>query len=246
MFEMWDHLVFGISAFIGNPTNVAFSLLSLMLALLIIYKLRDSSLGFRPRLLLIYSHLSLISFPAILLASSLSCISVGLGCPVTIARYGLLLLPISILLSLAIGSLLLPQFFMLGTRRTGQFDAFLRTEARKLGIRTPSIRILDSQKPIAFSISGLSAAIFVSVGMIETFTRKELEAVLLHELNHVGRRAPLLKTTSSILLLFSPIARLAAAANSNSEEDFADRYAIRRQSTQRHIRNAKQKAHEFD
>ncbi|MEK6954388.1 MAG: M48 family metalloprotease [Candidatus Micrarchaeota archaeon] len=245
MLEMWDHLVFGIDAFIGNQANVTFTILSLALALLVIYKLRDANLNFRPRLLLIYSHLALISFPALLLATSLSCISAGLGCPVTIARFGLLLFPLSIIFSMAIGSLLLPLFFMLGTRRSGRFDGFLRSEARKLGIRIPNLRIIDSQKPVAYSVSGLNCAVFLSIGMLETFSRKELEAVLLHELSHLQRRSPLLKISSSIMNVFSPIARTVPSYDLLTEEESADGFAARRQGTAKYLLNAKNKSQGF-
>ncbi|MBI5225276.1 M48 family metalloprotease [Candidatus Micrarchaeota archaeon] len=246
MFEMWDHLVFGIEAFLQNSTSLTLSSLSIALALLIIIKLRDQKLDFRVRLGLIYAHLSLISFPAVLLASTLTCASIGAECPVTIARAGLLLFPISILMSMAIGWLMLPRFYRFGTFKSNKFSEFIGKEAKQLGIKMPPIYVLDSQKVMAYSIGGLTPAIFMSLGMQELLSKKEIEAVLLHELNHLANGSAHIKISLAILNRFSPLARAIPIAYSHYEEKRADDFAKSRQLTKKFLEGARRKAEIFD
>ncbi|MEK6843263.1 MAG: M48 family metalloprotease [Candidatus Micrarchaeota archaeon] len=246
MFEMWDHLVFGIEAFLQNSTNLTLSALSIALALLIIIKLRDQKLDFKVRLGLIYAHLSLISFPAILLASTLTCASLGAECPVTIARAGLLLFPISILMSMGIGWLMLPRFYRLGTFKAEKYSDFIGSEAQRLGIKSPSLYLIDSQKVMAYSIGGFGPSIFISLGMQDLLSRKELEAVLLHELNHLSNGSPHIKISLAILNRFSPLARAIPVAYSRYEEKRADDFAKSRQLTKRYLEGARRKAEIFD
>jgi Zn-dependent protease with chaperone function len=246
MLEMWDHLVFGIEVFVQNESNLTLSLLAFSLALLIIIKLHDQKLNFRTRLLLIYTHLILISFPAVLLASTLTCTSIGAECPVTIARAGLLLFPISILISMIVGWLMLPRFYRFGAFKSGKFADFLKIEAGRLGIKAPLTYVIDSQKIVAYSIGGLSPAIFISMGMQELLSRKEVEAVLLHELNHLANGSPHIKISLAILNRFSPLAKAIPVAYSNYEERRADKFAEIRQQTKRYLEGARRKSLVFD
>ncbi len=238
--------MFGVGAFLQNQLNLSLTLISFLLALLILLILRDPSLNFRKRSMLIFVHLSLISFPLVLLADSLTCLSAGLDCPVTLARFGLVLFPISIIISILLGTLLLPNFFMFGTLKNRKLTEYVRAEARRLGIRFDSVRVFDDQKPVAYSVGGIFPAIFVSVGMLDVLSRKEMEAVLLHELNHLALNAPTLKTFSSILKSFSPFARAIPVSFVSPAEESADGYAIRRQRTNTYLERAKRKVEKLN
>ena len=96
---------------------------------------------------------------------------------------------------------------------------------------------------LAFSQASSTNRIFISVGMMETLTRKELEAVALHEIEHLRRSTPLFKASTAIYRLFSPISAVRAFNSSLvAEERIADEYAAKRQGTDRYLKSAKKKA----
>jgi len=97
--------------------------------------------------------------------------------------------------------------------------------------------LIDKAKPVAFTLRN---KIFISVGMFELLSKKELEAVLLHELYHVKSRASWGKFSSSFVRLFSPIAWF-SACSVEKEEHSADAFAVRMQKTSSYVKSAKLK-----
>ena len=82
--------------------------------------------------------------------------------------------------------------------------------------------------------------------MQDLLSRKELEAVLLHELNHLSNGSPHIKISLAILNRFSPLARAIPVAYSRYEEKRADDFAKSRQLTKRYLEGARRKAEIFD
>jgi len=108
------------------------------------------------------------------------------------------------------------------------------------------IYLLDMAKPIAFSTCNFKHRIFISVGILDLLTRKETEAVLLHELAHINNKSSLLKSSTFVLRLFSPLSSFSTFHNELSREEIkADKFAIKSQGTNRHLKTAKRKIDGF-
>ena len=101
--------------------------------------------------------------------------------------------------------------------------------------------LIDKAKPVAFT---LGKKVFVSVGMFELLSKKELEAVLLHELYHVKSRASWGKFSTGFVKLFSPIAWF-SASSVEREEECADAFAVKIQNTKQFVNSAKKKVSVF-
>jgi len=86
--------------------------------------------------------------------------------------------------------------------------------------------------------------VFVSVGMFDLFSKKELDAVLLHELYHVKARSSWSKFSAVFVKAFSPIAWF-SSSSVEKEERAADAFAVHLQKTSRHLKSAKQKLNSF-
>ena len=245
---MIEHLLTGLSAFFSNPVKLSLFLLVLAAALLISLKLKDSVLSLKKRIFLIYTHLFLLSFAFVYVALSLSCAEPSFLCPVTLTQTGLYSFPIAVLLSLAAGFFLFPWFAKFGAKKIsgGALADFVNAQSFALGIKSPALYSIDSQKPYAFSALGFKPVIFVSIGMQELLSEREVQAVLLHELSHVASSAPAFKLSANLVSLFSPFHSVRAFhAAFESEEARADEFACRMQGTKRFVNSAKKKIDGF-
>ena len=65
----------------------------------------------------------------------------------------------------------------------------LKALSAKLKISAPKIFIFNSKEPRAFSVDGFRKAIFLSDNLVSKLGKKDLSAVLLHELYHLKRRS---------------------------------------------------------
>lgn len=109
--------------------------------------------------------------------------------------------------------------------------------AKRAGLAGTHFFILDTAKPIAFSIR---KDVLISVGMCELLNKREQEAVLLHELGHVRQRSSLSKFSLALIRLFSPLAHFTSLrARVNAEEHAADAFAVKVQQTSQHLNAAK-------
>ena len=79
--------------------------------------------------------------------------------------------------------------------------------------------------------------------MFDVLNKKEIEAVLLHELAHIKRMSSVGKVSQK-LMLFSPFYKIASFGHSR-EEEIADEFAIQAQGTSMHIKNARKKFDAF-
>ncbi len=218
-----------ISGFFQSPSYVLLSIVSLFLSVLCFVYWRK-----KQHSALLYSHLVLLFVPVALLLVSVNCwMSVISGtlaiCAKTIAQALVYLIPAGVLGALFVGYALMPLWIRVQyrARETTQFS-------RITGIRT---FLLDSAKPLAFSTQ---KNIFVSVGMCELLTRKELEAVVLHEVAHVKRQSAWHKFSTILARTCSPLA-LFSSTDFSREEREADAFAVKKQETKRFIQNARAK-----
>ena len=85
------------------------------------------------------------------------------------------------------------------------------------------------------------SAIFVSKKLLSILNRKELEAVLLHELAHISSKSSVFKV-SAFLMNFSPLSIFNSfGGDLTLEEKKADEFVIKMQKTNRHLLSAKRK-----
>jgi len=246
MFEdfMLGHLFDVVGGFFASPLNASLSLISIVLALLVLLKLDDKTLSQKQRILFVYLHLAFLFAPLVFLALSLSCQYASLGCAVTLAQLFLYALPGIIFATVIAGFVLLPHYYEQSSLTASkQLQDFVDEEAKRLKLsKAPKVFSFDSGKPFAFSLSFFKPRVFVSVGMQEVLRKKELEAVLLHELAHIKNASSWFKFSSSLLKAFSPFAAVKSFGFSiNGEERKADNYAALRQGTRRHLNSAKRK-----
>ena len=233
-----------------DPAKLILSLVSFSLAVLIIVVLRKFRLSTKARVALIYSHLSSLFFPFALFSTNLACGFMCLPCFESPLSLALLSLPTTLLLSALAGFVVIPAYYMRSGRAAllanSALSRFVRKQARKLRMRPPSIYILDMVRPVAFSFRTFRSAIVLSVGLLDILSRKEQEAVALHELSHLRSATSLFKLSAS-LMRFSPFSFLKNFSREVGEEERkADVFVVASQGTGRHLKEAKRKMEEFE
>lgn len=225
--------------------NVGISIASLIISLLLFLQLNSRSFSKKQRIFLVYLHLAFLFAPLVFLALSISCQASSIACAVTITQFVLYSIPVVLILTVIAGFILLPRYYtQSGLKAHEQLQEFVNKEAKQLKLeKTPSVYSIDSGKPSAFTLGFFNPRIFVSVGMQEVLSKKELESVLLHELAHVKNASTWFKFSSSVLRVFSPFTALRGFGFSvDAEEKSADAYARSRQKTSKYLNSAKRKA----
>ncbi len=188
---------------------------------------------------MLYSHLFFILSPLFYFALSMNCtMSFAEGllalCTMLFTKFIIYILPPLMALSFIAGYLIIPKLYR-SLARPLRLRHF-RELCRIAGVKS-DLFLIDKAKPVAFT---LGRKVFISVGMFELLSRKELEAVLLHELCHVKSRSSWGKFSSAFVRVFSPIAWF-SASSVESEERAADAFAVKLQGTSSHLNSAKQK-----
>ncbi len=69
-----------------------------------------------------------------------------------------------------------------------QLQALADELAQRLGAVRPHVRLCASTRPLALTCGLFRPTVLLSIWMVERLDRRELEAVLAHELEHVARR----------------------------------------------------------
>lgn len=86
-----------------------------------------------------------------------------------------------------------------------EIHEMVRSLSRQAEVRPPQLYYVEGSTPRVFTAGRRSSAVIVmSVGLLETLSKKELEASLAHEISHVKNRDCLIKTLVSSLKLSSP------------------------------------------
>jgi Zn-dependent protease with chaperone function len=192
---------------------------------------------------LLYTHLTFILSPLFYFALSINC-SIGMVngllsfCTAVLTKFVIFILPPLMAGVFAGGYIFLPYIYR---RMSKPLSVRVFKELCKLTNIKAELFLVDKAKPVAFTLRN---KIFVSVGMFELLSKKELEAVLLHELYHVKSRASWGKFSAGFVKLFSPIAWFSASSVEH-EEKCADAFAIKIQNTKQFVNSAKKKVSEF-
>lgn len=234
------------SQFFLDPVKLGIVLFSLAISIGSLFLLLKKGISASRRAMLVYVQIFSLVFPVVFFLSFNGCQSLLSGCSKFTAT--VYLFTITAIISAIVGSIAAPFIFLwarsrasIGIEGTG-YESFIESESARLGIKKPAAYVLDTGTPVAFSFAGLKPAIFVSVGLFDVLTRKELESVLLHELMHVKSGSSPFRSTF-MARLFSPVALF--ASHLSSKEEKADAYAKERQRTARHINSAKAKLDQY-
>ncbi len=236
-----------VSSFIDliGGERLVLSSVSVVFAVLILYILKKYSLSTKLRISLIYGHLFFLFFPAALFTANLACGAACMPCHNDMYALAGYALPSALLLTALAGFVVLPAFYIFSNKKRKITDAkitgFVSRYAERMSIKAPEVYAIDKAKPVAFSFRSFRSAIFLSVGLLDILKKKEVEAILLHELAHLKHRSSALKF-SNFLLRFSPLSLLARFHHdAGKEERKADAFVVKEQGTDRHLKGAKRK-----
>ncbi|MBI2135881.1 M48 family metalloprotease [Candidatus Woesearchaeota archaeon] len=244
-----------MATFIENPKNLTIIISSFLIALVLFIVLVRKALSTKQKLAVIYAHIFFLVFPVIYYFFFRGCQSFFSQCEKTKAVFIMLLL--TALLASVLVSVIAPFLFLNRyTRKSsvatlenaGAIVNFVRKYSNKLAIKTPKIYVLDSQKPEAFSFNLFKGKIFISLGMIELLSKKELHAVLLHELGHIKNNSSVLKFSFMLFKRLSPLAMFGSTRIANQLDEHecnADSVVLEYQKKAKHLVNAKMKVEEF-
>lgn len=109
----------------------------------------------------------------------------------------------------------------------------VENQARQWNLQTPEVAIYDSPEPNAFA-TGASrnhSLVAVSTGLLRSMTREEVEAVLAHEMTHVGNGDMVTLTliqgvVNTFVVFLSRLISNMVARNDNGEESQGTYFAV--------------------
>lgn len=219
-------------SFANDPAKMLAITVSVVFAVLLLLAYRRFE-----KVSLLYAHLIFLLAPLFYFALSVNC-SFGFAkgllawCTLIFAKAVIYILPVAMASSFVAGYLFIPRLYRARSKRISArwFSAL----CEKSGVAA-SLFILDRAKPVAFTGS---RNVFISVGMFDVLSRKELEAVVLHELYHVKNHSAWNKFSSRFASWFSP---LAFFSKESDDERAADAFACKIQNTGRFVRSAHKK-----
>lgn len=236
-------VLFLIEQYLSSFFNVFVLVLAWELALVAYFRWRVTS---RP--LWVYVHLALLLTPLVHFGATIQCdmgFFSGLAslCSSHLIKFVLFTLPFVVIISIILGFFIMPYVFVKNFRAKKAELSIMHAVAGRAGMSAPLLYLFDSQEPKAFTIFN---RVFASVGLFDLLSRKELEAVFLHELGHVRSGSNWRKFSALLVRLFSPLAAFTPLqVQINKEERNADAFAVRLQGTSRFLRSAKRKIREF-
>lgn len=239
---------FGVATVMGAD-KAAFIVLSLAAAFVALAMLPRSRTT-KMKIALVYAHLAFLMLPFFLLSVNATCGAFCMSCHNSMQALALYAVPLSAAAAVAAGFVGFPSYLLhkSGKRQLAdrKLSEFASKHSKKIGVKTPHIYVVDNGKPMAFSFRSFRSVIFLSVGMLELLSRKEKEAVMLHELAHIKARSSAVKLSKSLVNFFSPLSLAVNFYDTGQEEKMADRYAASVQKTRRHVNSAKRKMRAFE
>jgi Zn-dependent protease with chaperone function len=188
---------------------------------------------------MLYAHLLFVLSPLFYFALSINCsLSLVQGllswCTALFAKFTLFILPPLMAASFIGGVIVLPHLYQ---KMSKPLSLKLFRELCMLTGISAELFLIDKARPMAFTTG---RRIFISVGMFDLLSKKELEAVLLHELYHVKARSSWGKFSARFVRVFSPIAWF-SSSSVEREECAADAFAVHSQKTKHYLKSAKKK-----
>ncbi len=240
----------GFMPLVLDPPKIALGIASISIAVFILFLIKKFNLSSGAKISLIYLHLTTLFFPFVLFSVNTACGMLCMSCYNNMLMLIGYTLPTTLLVSIAAGFVLLPMLFIFSNKKTeikgGWIIKFLKKYSNMLGIKQPKIYAVNKAKPLAFSFRSFKSAIFLSVGLMDIFSKKETEAVILHELAHIKQRSSALKLSGILLKLFSPFSILMRFGDSSRDESRADGFVFEVQKTREHLLSAKIKTEMYE
>lgn len=242
---MIKHLIMW-KVYFDNITNNSFFINVFVLSLVlssVFYLLFRRSENLKLKINFLAMHIILLFFPFVFSAVLWRCMMPILNCsPKMLIFFG----PIAGILAIIFGFAILPYVYGFSDKNhlieNGWIKDFVSKQSKKLVIKEPEVYSINYIKPVAYSITNLKPSVFVSVGLSELLTKKEIEAVLLHELYHHKSKAYFWKFSMNALRIFTPLSTFNSASEQMLKEEIqADKYAISVQKTERNLLSAKRK-----
>lgn len=238
---MLEHLWHCAVLFALDPVKMSIAAASAISAIAVFLLLKtNTTMRLKWKVSAIYAHLSLLIFPIIFFALTMHC---GADCNTPLTNMVLYSLPLTVASATFAGFVAIPLFLS----RTGQemnrghAYRFVKRQSKRMGIKAPKIFFTGMNRAVAFSFRSVFSAIFVSKSLLSVLNRKELEAVLLHELAHISSKSSLFKV-SAFLMNFSPLSIFNSfGGDLTLEEKRADGFVVRTQKTKKHLLSAKKK-----
>jgi len=230
------------SHIINTPHMLAIFIGSFFLALLFYILFRKTASVSR-KVTYLYLHILFIFLPFISSALLWKCLMPVIACSPKMVIY---------LASIGSGGTLLLSFIILPyvynwtsnskEIKEGDIKDFVREQSHAIGIREPKVYAVEDIKPCAYSITNIQPSVFVSVGLCELLDKKEMEAVLLHELYHVQQKTSFWRFSINMLKIFSPLSSFITTDEAMDKEEMeADQFAVSLQGTKKFLKSAKGK-----
>lgn len=210
------------------------------LSIFSLFVMKKYNLSAKSKIILVYAHLTFLFFPIFILTANTACGVFCMNCYNNMPALIAYALPATAAATAVTGFFFLPALFTLNGKRKLK-NRYVKKLLSKYGFNE-DVYTIDDAKPIAFSFRGFKSAIFVSVGMQEILNKKELEAVILHEISHIKQHSSMLKVSGLVFRLFSPFYLLSGFHHENKREEIeADRLAVKLQGNDEYLKSAKKK-----
>lgn len=240
---MWDVY---LDHLLSNKLNLGVLLLSLILSLAFYFMFYRSE-QIRLKIHFLILHVFFIFFPFVYTALMWKCVMPTIMCT---PKMMIFLIAIGAVFSILLSYFILPYVYDWSINKNmikkGYYKDFVSRTSKSIKVKEPKIYLINDIKPYAYSITNLNPSIFVSVGLFELLTKKETEAVLLHELYHHKSRTYFWKFSINMLRMFTPLATFISDAEpTEKEERMADMFAEEMQKTNKYLSSAKKKIVEF-
>jgi len=242
-----------VIGFFQSPIKTGIVIISIALSLLFFFLLIiKKDLKLNKKIAYTYSHLFFLIFPFIFYFFFRGCETYFSYC--NKLKPILIMIVLTTIFAFIMSLLIAPFLFMRRYLRKSYSsdDRFISNSinkySEKLNIKKPTIYLFDSGKPIAFSFySKLKSKIFISIGLLELLKKKEIEAVLLHELVHIKNKSSLFKFSAYFFRFLSPLAMFVSMNKDlNKEERRVNKEVIRMQKKDKYINSAKRKISAFN
>jgi Zn-dependent protease with chaperone function len=240
-----------VSATLAKPETILIMGACWGLAVLILWMLKLKSVSLGKKVGLVYLHLLLILAPFFYLTYDVGCAANAVNYTYCGSDKFFMTMPYlvagSAILAAIAGMIVLPHYYKKGKTMIASKHhlRILRNLSKKIDLRSPKLYYVDGQEPMAYSFTGFFPSIYITVGMLELLSKKELESVLYHELYHIKNRSALFKMSSLIVRTVSPIAAFGTLESMQNEEADADSFAASLQNTARYLSSAKAKVQRF-
>lgn len=235
-----------LTELLGNDLGKGILGLSAIAVIISGYKIHTEK-EMKNKLNWIYIAIFGILLPFVYVAVTMVCHIGFFGCTERTMMYSI---PISFIVTLVIGYILIPFAYMKLKKNhkivSDYQTDFIESLASKNKIKKPPLYVFESSNPEAFSYSLFTPVIMISTRLYELLNKKELEAVLLHELGHLKNGSSYYKFAAffaASLPVFSRIIDVVLVEK--KEESIADDFAVSIQKTNKHIKSARKKVHQY-